>query len=123
MESRDIIVVGSGPAALRAAIACADGGNIPLLIDEFGVSSASGSTPIAGIAASIDEVDASSHIQDTISAAGETCLEDAINRICKEAVSTLAELERWGLVLRRRGGATSCVTHARTHHCQSDWVW
>ena len=51
MESRDVIVVGSGPAALRAAIACADSGNIPLLIDEFGVSSASGSTPIAGIAA------------------------------------------------------------------------
>ena len=104
MESRDVIVVGSGPAALRAAIACADSGNIPLLIDEFGVSSASGSTPIAGIAASIDEVDASSHIQDTISAAGEACSEDAINRICKEAVNTLAELERWGLVLRRREG-------------------
>ena len=111
MESRDVIVVGSGPAALRAAIACADGGVVPLIIDEFGVSSASGSTPVAGIAASIDEVDPSSHIDDTITAAGEDCSEKATTRICKEAVSTLAELERWGLVLRRREGG---LPHAST---------
>ena len=50
MESWDVIVVGSGPAALRAAIACADGGIVPLMVDEHGVGSASGASPVAGLA-------------------------------------------------------------------------
>ena len=37
MESREVVIIGSGPAALRAAIACADGGTVPLMIDEFGI--------------------------------------------------------------------------------------
>ncbi|GIS50484.1 MAG: hypothetical protein Ct9H90mP24_7760 [Methanobacteriota archaeon] len=52
---RDLWVVGKdgvqggchhrfGSIALRAAIACADGGTVPLMIDEFGIGSASGLT-------------------------------------------------------------------------------
>ena len=32
MESWDVVIVGSGPAALRAAIAAADAGTIPLTV-------------------------------------------------------------------------------------------
>ena len=66
MESWDVVVIGSGPSALRAAIACAEGGVNPLMIDELGVGSASGANPVAGLAVSIDEMDSKSHAEDTI---------------------------------------------------------
>ncbi|HJM77462.1 MAG: FAD-binding protein [Candidatus Thalassarchaeaceae archaeon] len=111
MESWDVIVLGAGPAALRAAIACADSGTVPLMIDESGIGSASGASPLAGLAASIDELDSSAHFDDTIAAGGETTDSEAAARTCGEGVSTLAELERWGLVLRRRQGG---LPHAST---------
>ena len=61
MESWDVVIVGSGPAALRAAIAAADAGTIPLMIDSTGVGAASGAPPLSGLAASIDETDSTAH--------------------------------------------------------------
>ena len=54
MESWDIIVIGSGPAALRAAVASAGAGTTPLVIDSSGIGSASGAAPLSGLASSID---------------------------------------------------------------------
>ena len=85
MES-GVVIIGSGPAALRAAIACADGGTVPLMIDEFGIGSASGSHPVAGLAASIDEMDSKSHEEDTLALGGETCDEEVVSRTCKQGV-------------------------------------
>jgi len=101
MESWDVVVVGGGPAALRAAIASADAGSSPLMIDSRGTGAASGGSPTAGLAASIEETDSSAHLEDTIAAGGDSVNEEVASRICSQAVSTLAELERWGLVLRR----------------------
>jgi len=110
-----VIVVGSGPAALRAAIACADGGIVPLMVDEQGVGSSSGASPVAGLAASIDELDPQSHIEDTLAAGGGSCKEKVVERVCGEGVNTLAELERWGLVLRRRDGGLPHASQAPGH--------
>ena len=115
MESREVVIIGSGPAALRAAIACADGGTVPLMIDEFGIGSASGSHPVAGLAASIDEIDSKSHGEDTIAFGGERCDEEVVFRTCKQGVETLAELERWGLTLRRREGGLPHASAAPGH--------
>ena len=115
MESREVVIIGSGPAALRAAIACADGGTVPLMVDEFGVGSASGSHPVAGLAASIDEMDSKSHEEDTLTLGGETCDEEVVSRTCKQGVETLAELERWGLALRRREGGLPHASAAPGH--------
>ena len=115
MESREVVIIGSGPAALRAAIACAEEGISPLMIDEFGVGSASGSPPVAGLAASIDELNSKSHIEDTLAAGGESCNESAVSRTCNEGVPTLAELERWGLALRRRDGGLPHTAPAPGH--------
>ena len=104
MESWDVVVIGSGPSALRAAIACAEGGVNPLMIDELGVGSASGANPVAGLAVSIDEMDSKSHAEDTIISGGDASDQSVVSSVCKEGVNTLAELERWGLVLRRREG-------------------
>ena len=115
MEAREVVIIGSGPAALRAAIACADGGTVPLMIDEFGVGSASGSHPVAGLAASIDEIDSKSHEEDTLAFGGDTCDEEVVSRTCNQGVKTLAELERWGLALRRREGGLPHASAAPGH--------
>jgi|TARA_B100001996_G_scaffold1843_1_gene1712 succinate dehydrogenase/fumarate reductase flavoprotein subunit len=115
MESREVVVIGSGPAALRAAIACSDAGVVPLVIDEFGIGSGSGTPPVAGIAASIDELNSQSHTEDTLAAGGEFCNESIVSRTCNEGVSTLAELERWGLALRRREGGLPHAAPAPGH--------
>ena len=101
MEAWDVVVVGAGPAALRAAIACSDGGLSPLMIDGSGIGSASGANPISGIAASIGELDSTSHRDDTVAAGGDEADQASASRVCNESVSTLAELEQWGLVVRR----------------------
>ena len=115
MESWDVVILGAGPAALRAAIACADSGTVPLMIDGSGVGSASGVSPLAGLAASIDELDSSAHRDDTVAEGGESTDKVAAARICGESVSTLAELERWGLVLRRREGGLPHASSAPGH--------
>lgn len=115
MESREVVIVGSGPSALRAAIACEDEGANPLIVDEFGIGSASGSPPVAGIAASIDELDPKSHIDDTLASGGESCNIDTVSRTCGQAVATLAELERWGLTIRRREGGLPHASPAPGH--------
>lgn len=104
MEAWDVVVVGAGTSALRAAIAVSDGGLSPLMIDGAGVGSASGTQPTSGIAASIGELDSSSHCDDTVSAGGDEVDRVSASRICSESVAVLAELERWGLVLRRSPG-------------------
>ena len=85
------------------------------MIDESGIGSASGASPLAGLAASIDELDSSAHLDDTIAAGGETTDSEAAARTCGEGVSTLTELERWGLVLRRRHGGLPHVSPAPGH--------
>ena len=75
MESWDLIIIGSGPAALRAAVAAADSGTTPVLIESGGIGAGSSNSDLAGMAASIDEVSSSAHRDDTIAAGGEsTCL-------------------------------------------------
>tara|TARA_B100000427_G_scaffold296357_1_gene276018 strand:+ start:4981 stop:6399 length:1419 start_codon:yes stop_codon:yes gene_type:complete len=117
MESWDIVIIGSGPAALRAAIASSDAGTKPLLIDSKSIGSGSGTSPVSGFAASFDEVDSTSHREDTISAGGERTNKSAAARVCGEAMNVLAKLENWGLVLQRRDGglpfAASFQGHSR----------
>ncbi|MED5231739.1 MAG: FAD-binding protein [Candidatus Thermoplasmatota archaeon] len=115
MESWNLVIVGSGPAALRAAIAAADAGTTPLLLESSGIGAGSAGSDIAGLAASIDEVSSSGHRDDTISAGGESTDKVAAARVCGEAVNVLAELERWGLVLRRREGGLPHATQIAGH--------
>ena len=101
MESWEVVVVGAGPAALRAAIASADGGATTILIDSAGIGSRQGAPSLAGIAASLGEINSISHREDTIITGGDTTDNVVVARICGEAVSIVSELERWGLVFRR----------------------
>ena len=113
MESWNLVIIGAGPAALRAAIAAADAGATPLMISSSGIGSNSSTNDLSGLAASIDEVSSSSHRDDTIAAGGDSTDKVAASRTCGEAVKVVAELERWGLVFRRRDGG---LPHASKVH-------
>ena len=101
MESWEVVVIGGNPAALRAAISASDGGASTLLIDSAGIGSRQGNPPYAGFAASLGEIDSSAHRDDTISAGGEKTNKISAANFCGQAVSIVAELERWGLIFRR----------------------
>ena len=115
MESWNLVIVGSGPAALRAAIAAADAGTTPLLLESSGIGAGTAGMDLAGLAVSIDEVSSSGHRDDTISAGGESTDKVAAARVCGESLSVLAELERWGLVLRRREGGLPHAAQVAGH--------
>ncbi len=101
MESWEVVVVGAGPAALRAAIESADNGATTILIDSLGIGSRQGKATLSGIASSICEVNSISHRDDTIAAGGEVTNSIMAAAICGESVSIISQLERWGLVFRR----------------------
>ncbi len=102
MESWDVVIIGSGPAALRAAISSSDAGTKPIIVDAGGVGSGTGASPVSGIAISFDEVDSTTHRDDTILAGGDTCNKSVVARVCGEGIRVLGQLENWGLVLQRR---------------------
>ncbi len=114
MESWDVIVVGSGVAALRAAIAVLDAGATVCIIDDTGPGSAQARADNTGIAASLNESDFHSHYQDTVAVAKglET---PASNTRCASSVTTLIELERWGLNLRRDGAGAPALSSQPGH--------
>ena len=104
MESWDVVIIGSGPAALRAAIASSDAGTKPIVIDTGSVGSGTGTSPVSGIAISFDEVDSTTHRDDTVLAGGESTDKSVAARVCGQGINVLAQLENWGLVLQRRDG-------------------
>ena len=115
MESWDVVIIGSGPAALRAAIASSDAGTKPIVIDSGSVGSATGAAPVSGIAISFDEVDSTTHRDDTISLGGDSSDKSVIARICGKGVDVLAQLENWGLVLQRRDGGLPFASAGNGH--------
>ncbi len=115
MESWDLVIIGSGPAALRAAIAAADSGTTPVILESGGIGAGSANSDLSGLAASIDEVSSAAHRDDTIAAGGDSTNKVAAARVCGEGVAVLAQLERWGLVLRRRSGGLPHAAEAAGH--------
>lgn len=99
MESWDVLVIGTGPSALRAAIASCDSGANTVIIHQTPGPIISPST--AGLAASLGETTPEAHIKDTIAIGDESINEHAVRRTCSSSVEILSELERWGMILRR----------------------
>ena len=99
MESWDVIVIGAGPSAQRAAIASHDSGAKTVMIHQ-----APGTItppPVAGLATSLGEISPESHIEDTMGLGDPELNEATIRRICSSAVEIVAELEQWGMIFRR----------------------
>ena len=114
MESWDVIIVGSGVAALRAAIAALDAGATVSIFDDTGPGSAQARADDTGISASLAESDSNEHQQDTavVGMGVETTVSSSR---CASSVSALIELERWGLNLRRDGSGAPALSTQPGH--------
>ena len=115
MESWDVVIVGGGVAALRAAIAASDAGASVMTFHAAAASSAAGGAPTAGIAASLGEPDTRGHIEDTVSASDALCDASVVADRCDSAFEHLAELEQWGLLCRRDAAGAPHLSGALGH--------
>ncbi len=121
----DSLVIGSGVAGLRAAIAAAKHGSVLLLtksrIDDSNTAWAQG-----GIAVVMAPTDAfQSHIDDTLKVGCGLCDVPAVERIVRDGPHRIEELIEWGALFDRRKrelalGLEGGHSAARIVHAQGD---
>jgi succinate dehydrogenase/fumarate reductase flavoprotein subunit len=114
MEAWDIIVLGDGPAALRAAAESAKTGASTLMmaVDGLGISGLSAAN---GIAAPLQESNNRGHREDTIRAGAYLCDQDIVNSTTAAANRQLDLLERWGVNFRRDSKGMPMVSKGAGH--------
>jgi L-aspartate oxidase len=99
----DFIIVGSGIAGLRAAIALAPVGRV-LILTKADPSESNTGYAQGGIAAAIDAADSpAQHAADTIRAGDGLCDEAAVQILCDEGARYVRELLEWGTGFDRHG--------------------
>ena len=114
MEAWDIIVIGDGPAALRAAASAAKSGATTLMMspDSLGAGT---DTAIDGIAAPLKESTTKSYRDDTIRAGAFLCDQDIVTLRVSQATRQIDLLERWGVIFRRDADGIPLVRKASGH--------
>ncbi|HVU63896.1 MAG TPA: FAD-binding protein, partial [Phycisphaerales bacterium] len=129
----DTLVIGTGAAGLRAAIAAAGGGAEVIILSKDGTQESNTAWAQGGIAAVMAREDSvESHVHDTLIAGAGLCDEPAVRAVCEGAPDRMAELVAWGmrfdrepggpggklpgLQLNREGGHS----HARILHADGD---
>jgi L-aspartate oxidase len=125
----DTLVIGTGVAGLRAAIAAAQGGDV-IILSKDGTDESNTAWAQGGIAAVMSRDDTvESHVQDTLAAGVGLCDEPAVRRICEDAPERMRELVAWGMRFDARTGAGDGEialgregghTHARILHSHGD---
>ena len=111
----DFLIIGTGIAALRAAIELADFGQV-LILTKSG--SKEGSTLYAqgGIAAAIgDEDSPERHAADTLAAGDGLCRQDAVCILTEEGPRYVQELIRWGAKFDRNKNGTPSLAREGGH--------
>ncbi|MDG1558799.1 MAG: FAD-binding protein [Candidatus Poseidoniaceae archaeon] len=114
MEAWDIIVVGDGPAALRAAAAAAKHGASTLMVTVNALGSVNDAGR-DGLAAPIQESNNRGHREDTIRNGAFLCDQDIVAQRTADAVRNLDLLERWGVNFRRDSKGLPFVSKAMGH--------
>ena len=101
MQAWDVVIVGGSIASLRAAIAASDEGATVTILTQSSTSSFVDDVTSCGLAASSGETNPSGHAADASRVGADLCETDVVASSTNSAVTHLAELERWGLNLRR----------------------
>lgn len=114
MEAWDIIVLGAGPAALRAAAESAKAGASTLMMSAEGLGTGD-SSAIDGIAAPLQESNNRGHREDTIRSGAYLCDQDIVNTTTAGANRQVDLLERWGLNFHRDSKGIAMVSKSAGH--------
>ncbi|MCR5162530.1 MAG: FAD-dependent oxidoreductase, partial [Thermoguttaceae bacterium] len=120
----DILIIGSGLAGLRAALAVSKEQNVTVLTKAEEIEASNSDRAQGGIASVLDPTDAfSKHIADTLVAGADLCDEEVVTRVVTEGPERIQEMIRMGtqfdlqkdgtLELGREGGhGMNRVAHA-----------
>ncbi|MBX9736254.1 MAG: L-aspartate oxidase [Phycisphaerales bacterium] len=125
----DTLVIGSGVAGARAAIAAAELGDVIVLAKDEAPPAGANNTSWAqgGIAAVFDSSDTfDGHIQDTLTAGAGLCDDGVVRRVVRDGPARIREIINWGMrfdldgagvpMLGREGGHN----FSRILHSQGD---
>ena len=111
----DFLIVGSGIAALRAALELAASGEVLLLTK---AASAEGNTGYAqgGIAAAVGDDDSpDQHLRDTLAAGDGLCDPDAVRVLVERGPEDVAELMAWGAAFDRQPDGRVALAREAAH--------
>ncbi len=125
----DTLVIGTGVAGLRAAIAAADHGEVIVLsktdVAENNTAWAQGG--VAGVLSETGESDSpADHLRDALAAGAGLCDAPIVRRVVEGAAARIDELLSWGLQLDRAPDGTLSVgregghSTARIYHAMGD---
>ena len=111
----DFLVIGSGIAGLRAAIALADAGRVVILTKADPRESNTGYAQ-GGIAAAVGPDDSPElHASDTIAAGDGLCLPDAVRALTEEGPRYVRELIEWGAAFDRAPDGAPALGREAAH--------
>ncbi len=110
-----MVVIGGTVAGMRAAIAAHDAGASVALFSGRAHGSDAGAADTGGLAASVGEATSRAHRDDTIRAGRWLSDQDVAAARTSAAFGELAQLERWGLVLRRDGASLPLLQQLPGH--------
>ena len=114
-SSPEYLIVGSGIAALRAALELAESGQVLLLTK---AASAEGNTGYAqgGIAAAVgDDDDPDLHLKDTLAAGDGLCDLDAVRILVEAGPADVHELMEWGAAFDRQPNGDVALAREAAH--------
>lgn len=125
----DTLVIGTGVAGLRSAIAAAEHGEVIVLAksDPGDNNTAWAQGGIAGVGEGAEPGDSvEAHVRDTLTAGGGLCDEPTVRLVAGAAAERLRELGEWGVRLDRAPGGRPALGRegghaaARIHHALGD---
>ncbi len=122
----DVLVIGSGVAGLRAALAAAEAGADVLLITKADCQTSSTSWAQGGIAAVLDSADSTAaHAADTLACACELADPARVATLVQAGAAQIAELQDWGARFDMRdghiaAGREGAHSASRIVHAQGD---
>ncbi|MEZ5283349.1 MAG: FAD-dependent oxidoreductase [Vicinamibacterales bacterium] len=111
----DFLIIGSGIAGLRAAVALADAGDVTLLTKADPTESNTGYAQ-GGIAAALGPGDdPERHCADTLAAGDGLCAEDAVRVLVHEGPRYVTELITWGARFDRHSDGSIALAREAAH--------
>ncbi len=111
----DFLIIGSGVAGLRAALALADAGTVTILTKAEPTESNTGYAQ-GGIAAALGPDDSTDlHLQDTVAAGDGLCDPDAVRVLVEDGVRGVRELLEWGAAFAREADGRPSLAREGAH--------